>query len=361
MSELLKLDEQIAFSLRGLYQKYGYSQFKMSKFEPYDLYMLNKEFLVSDGIIAFTDTDGTLMALKPDVTLSIVKNYRSDQMPIQKVCYDENVYRIGGTGKHFREIMQVGLECLGDIGLYELCETIMLAAKSLAVISDRYMLDISHMDLLASAMSKLNIDDNSVSQIMKCFADKNEDGLLDCVPPEQAAMLASLMQINGPIVQATEQLKALLPNVDYSALDAISTYLTQTGIADRVNLDFSIISNRNYYNGIVFRGYVDGIPSAILAGGQYDKLMRKMGKQAKGIGFAVYLDQLELLDNRSKAFDVDTILLCSADEIPAHVAKAMEELSDNSILVLREKPKRTRYRRLITLKDGRLEELENNG
>lgn len=76
---------------------------KMSKFESYDLYMQNKEFLVSDGVITFTDTDGTLMALKPDVTLSIVKNYRAHQ-PLQKVCYNENVYRIGGASKSYREI-----------------------------------------------------------------------------------------------------------------------------------------------------------------------------------------------------------------------------------------------------------------
>ena len=71
---LLKNDEKAVFALRSLYEKYGYSQFKMSKFEEYDLYVRNKDFLVSDNIITFTDTNGKLMALKPDVTLSIIKN-----------------------------------------------------------------------------------------------------------------------------------------------------------------------------------------------------------------------------------------------------------------------------------------------
>lgn len=70
-SNSLKYDERAIFVLRSLYSKYGYSYYKMSKFEEYDLYVRNKDFLVSDSVITFTDTNGRLMALKPDVTLSI--------------------------------------------------------------------------------------------------------------------------------------------------------------------------------------------------------------------------------------------------------------------------------------------------
>ena len=70
----LKYDEQAVFLLRSLYSKYGYKQYKMRKFEEYDLYVRNKDFLISDSVITFTDTNGKLMALKPDVTLSIIKN-----------------------------------------------------------------------------------------------------------------------------------------------------------------------------------------------------------------------------------------------------------------------------------------------
>ena len=72
--KLLKNEEKAVFSLRSLYKKYGYLPYKMSKFEEYELYMRNKDFLVSDRIITFNDTNGKLMALKPDVTLSIIKN-----------------------------------------------------------------------------------------------------------------------------------------------------------------------------------------------------------------------------------------------------------------------------------------------
>ena len=72
--QFLKDDEKAILSFRSLYQKYGYLPYKMSKFEEYDLYVKNKDFLVSDSVITFNDTNGKLLALKPDVTLSIIKN-----------------------------------------------------------------------------------------------------------------------------------------------------------------------------------------------------------------------------------------------------------------------------------------------
>ena len=74
MVEILTNQEKAVNKLRSLYLSYGYLSYKMSKFEEYDLYATNKDFLVSDRVITFTDTDGKLLALKPDVTLSILKN-----------------------------------------------------------------------------------------------------------------------------------------------------------------------------------------------------------------------------------------------------------------------------------------------
>ena len=66
----LSLQEKVIFTLRKLYRENGYTQYRMSKFEEYDLYARNKDFLISDSVITFTDTNGKLMALKPDVTLN---------------------------------------------------------------------------------------------------------------------------------------------------------------------------------------------------------------------------------------------------------------------------------------------------
>ena len=105
--------ERISFRLRSLYSGYGYERYRMSKFEEYDLYSRNKDFLFSENVITFTDTNGRLMALKPDVTLSIVKNRKDTPGELQKLYYHENVYRVSAAADGFREQTQVGLECGG--------------------------------------------------------------------------------------------------------------------------------------------------------------------------------------------------------------------------------------------------------
>ena len=113
--QLLKNEERAVIALRALYQSYGYLPYKMSRFEEYELYARNKDFLLSDRVITFTDTNGRLMALKPDVTLSILQKGEENPGCKRKVCYNENVYRVSRRSGQFKEIMQTGLECIGDV------------------------------------------------------------------------------------------------------------------------------------------------------------------------------------------------------------------------------------------------------
>ena len=54
----------------------------------------------------------------------------------------------------------------------------------------------------------------------------------------------------------------------------------------------SVKSDLNYYNGIIFKSFVEGVPDGVLSGGQYDKLMDNMNRNSRAIGFAVYMDYL---------------------------------------------------------------------
>ena len=130
----LNSEERTVMALRDLYSAYGYRQYKVSKFESYDLYASNRNFLQSKQILTFTDTNGRLMALKPDVTLSIIKNTEPDAA-ISKVYYTENVYRVPKNGDGFQEIMQTGLELIGAVDDYAMAEVVMLAERSLRVSS----------------------------------------------------------------------------------------------------------------------------------------------------------------------------------------------------------------------------------
>ena len=70
---------------------------------------------IRDRVITFTDLDGRLLALKPDVTLSIAKNAQVGPGGCGRYYYQENVYRPSQESHTFREISQMGLECIGAV------------------------------------------------------------------------------------------------------------------------------------------------------------------------------------------------------------------------------------------------------
>ncbi len=140
--------EQLPLSLRGLFEQRGYRRYRMSNFETYDFYRENKNFLESEGIITFTDTSGRLMALKPDVTMSIVKHTKPDTVS-SRLYYEENVFRIDPQSGEYREISQVGLEYIGGQPGYGEAEVVELAARSLRLMGEETVLDIGHMGFVA--------------------------------------------------------------------------------------------------------------------------------------------------------------------------------------------------------------------
>lgn len=358
---IFKQDEKALFPLRRLYRSYGYLPFKMNKFEEYDFYLQNKEFLVSDRVITFNDTDGKLLALKPDVTLSIVKNSKDIPGFKQKVYYDENVYRVSGSTHRFREILQTGVECIGDIDLYDLFEAISLAAQSLRVISERYVLQISHLGILSSLLKQASNNDTFILKASKCIAEKNTHDLQKLcleyeIPDEETCNLCSFVGIYGdrksvltclePLCKTSEAMEAL------DVLKALSELLDKTSYSSSIFFDFSIVNDMSYYNGIVFKGFLEGICQGVLSGGQYDNLLRRMNRRSGAVGFALYLDLLEDLPAESDPFDVDVVLLYDEAVSVSDLAERASLLTADGKSVSAQKvvPEKLRYRSLIDLR-----------
>ena len=360
---VLKYDERMVYDLRELYRRHGYARFKMSKFEEYDLYSKNKDFLVSDNVITFTDTNGRLMALKPDVTLSIVKNAKWQRGCVQKVYYNENVYRVSRSTHAFEELMQAGLECIGDLDTTQLCEVMLLAAQSLKQVSESFVLDISHMGIVGAIMESMNLSSDARDALLQALSEKNthsaraicaengvDESLCEC--------LLRLMKLYGPISETLPMLadlcKGLSVETALTELNAIADVLQINGFADNTRLDFSVVHDIHYYSGIVFQGFVDGVPSGILIGGRYDRLLRKMGKQGGAIGFAVYLDLLERLHREARKNDADILCLYDEQDDPAALSLAVQKWNaqGRSVLLQREIPAQMRFGEIVRFSVG---------
>ena len=356
--QTLDYQERIRFSLRNLYERYGYQLYKMHKFEEYDLYARNKDFLISDSVITFTDLGGKLMALKPDVTLSIIKNTAGSTAPVQKLYYNENVYRVSPGTRSFRELMQVGLECIGDIDDYCISEVLLLAAESLLAVSSQSVLDVSHLGLVTDLLDQAGISRAYTADVFKLLGEKNFHELAALLASQGASeknrqVLLEVFGVSGPLEEALPRLRALAPELpELSSLSRffrILEALADTPAAALLNVDFSVVDNVHYYNGIVFKGFLSGVPNRVLSGGQYDRLMKKMGRQCGAIGFAVYTDALQPLAELPQSYDVDTLLLYPQSAPVKPVMDAVQQLSreGRTVMAVCRIPEGLRYRNLV--------------
>ena len=341
--------ERALYTLKSLYEGYGYSHYKMSKFEEYELYVRNKSFLVSDHIITFTDVGGSLMALKPDVTLSIVKNSPESESGVRKVYYNENVYRVPKGALSFKEIMQAGLECIGEIDKYSVSEVLTLAVKSLEAVSCDYVLDVSHMGILSTLIDDTGLSARGREALLGCIGEKNIHGI-DAVCESEgkdAALIKRLVAMKGDY---KEMLEILEGTSCYSDACELAEILSAVG--GKVRVDFSVTDDMKYYSGIVFKGFIKGIPTSVLSGGRYDNLMKKMGKSSGAIGFAVYLDLLGELENTAPEFDGDVLVLYDAKTDVNELLTLANKLTSEgkTVAALTASPERKKYKETIDVR-----------
>ena len=359
-NKILKNDEKAIFTLREIYKHYGYLPFKMSKFEEYDLYVRNKDFLIGDSVITFNDTNGKLLALKPDVTLSIIKNSTDSVGVKHKVCYDENVYRVSARTHRYKEIMQAGLECIGDIDTTDVFEVVYLAAKSLGAVSDNFVLDISHMGLFSAFLDEISTDKETRKTLTRLISEKNRhESLAVCeklgIGERGVKIVDSMLTLYGTPLDVIDELSGLCKTEEeiasMSEITELCDLLSKTEFADKIRLDFSVVSDMRYYGGIVFKGFVNGVCEAVLSGGRYDPLMRRMGRTSGAIGFALYVDLLEELACDTDEYDVDFLLIYS-DKTAAETvidAKAQLIAEGKSVCAQKAVPTKIRYKEIIDL------------
>lgn len=294
--------ERAQLELRAVYEKAGYHKYHMGGFEEYSLYQENRGFLSSDQVITFTDLDGRLLAMKPDVTLGIAKNAQPAPGECKKYYYVEKVYRPSRESRTFKEINQMGLECIGAVDDGVTAQAVQLAVQSLAAAGVPYVLEIGHMGFIKGLLDAVDAPRACRAQLLGFLQSKNAHELQQAalqagISAWGAQALCGLLELNGPLDATLCRAREMVKSEGMSAaLDEVSALLKVLGGAGGgLRLDLSLGGEMEYYNGLVFNGYLQGLPRAVVRGGRYDLLARRFTPGAGAIGFAVYLDELERL------------------------------------------------------------------
>ncbi len=286
-------EEKLILRLRGLWSEAGYTSEKVSAAEEYDFYARNKEFLSSREIITFTDRNGTLMALKSDVTLSLIRKMK-DTDTIRRVMYNEKIYRIPEFSSSFREIDQTGLECMGPLTIGNIVEVVTLALRSLREIGGRCCLTLSHMGIINSLLE--GIEEEKREEIIPLLKKRKTEALKELGEKDESLrrvteILSGLLRerISGMEMCSWMRKKGL----EKSAVDELEAVIMALG-EDSVTLDFTSLGAFGYYNGIIMKGFIEGKTRPVLLGGEYSLLLRRMKKRiSRALGFAIYMDEVE--------------------------------------------------------------------
>lgn len=353
----LSEEERLYLSLKGLFESYAYSRFQMRRFEEYSLYARNLNFLRSKDIITFSGGDGRLLALKPDVTLSIVKNCKG-LGKTRKVYYRESVYRPDRPGGQFREISQIGLEYVGDVDAYAQLEVLSLAAQSLKKVGGGCVMEISHMGALGGIAEECGREEFP-EEVAACVRARNLHDIKSVcsgcgIESTVAERLGRLIAAEGSSADKIAMLRSLFPQNKrcLAAADELENALTSLkDEACLFEVDFSLINDPAYYNGIVFQGYAEKSPRAVLSGGRYDNLVKKFGAGNGGIGFAVYPDELDYYSENARKFDADVLVLYNKDTAPAKVLSCVKLLAEGgeSAFASLNPPQDMKFKKIIKL------------
>jgi ATP phosphoribosyltransferase len=307
---ILKPQERVSLQLRLLYEQAGFCKYHMGRFEEYGLYQENRRFLSSEQVITFTDLDGRLLALKPDVTISIAKNAQVETGGCGRYYYTENVYRPSQESHTFREISQMGLECIGAVDGAVTAQTVSLALQSLALTGRDSVLELSHMGFVTGLFDAVGASESVRPRLLTCIRDKNAHELQ--LTAEGAGLsrqgidaLRRLSALTGPWESVLTAAEPLALNAAMGAalseLRTLCETLARQGQTDNLKLDLSLVNDMEYYNGLVLQGYLAGMPRAVLKGGRYDPLAEQFRPGARAVGFALYLDELDRLTDEPAA------------------------------------------------------------
>ena len=300
--ESLQPKERASFALRALYEAAGCRKYHMGRFEEYGLYQENRSFLSSEQVITFTDLDGRLLALKPDVTLSIAKTAQPAPGETLRYYYHENVYRPSAESHTFKEISQMGLEVLGKVGEAEVQQAVCLAAQSLGQLGAEWVLEVSHMGYLFGLFDALEVPAAARAALLEKLREKNAHELRAAakaagLDDAAADTLCSVLSLSGGYSETLAKAEALCKNDAMNA--AVAELKALAGplawMEGTIRLDMTLAGEMEYYNGLVFQGYLKALPRPLLKGGRYDLLMQKFTPGAGAIGFAIYLDELDRL------------------------------------------------------------------
>lgn len=301
-------------SLHQKLRQYGYHPIQTPTFEFFDIFGREIGTTPSKDLYKFFDREGNTLVLRPDITPSIARSaakyFGEEDMPI-RLCYMGNTF-INNTSYQGRlkESTQLGAELLGDSSVDADAEMLSMVVDCLKVAGLKdFQISVGHADFFSGLMEAAGLEEEQEEEIRELISNKNFFGVEEFVETlnlntdlkKLFGMLGNLYTGSGELKEIKE-CAAAYPRIlaAIERLEELHGILETYDVARYISLELGIISDYQYYTGIIFAGYTFGSGEAIVKGGRYDKLLTYFGKDSASIGFAIVIDQLMAALSRQK-------------------------------------------------------------
>lgn len=301
-------------NLHHALKKYGYHTIQTPTFEFFDIFGKEIGTTPSKELYKFFDREGNTLVLRPDITPSIARSaakyFMDEQVPI-RLCYLGNTFINHSSYRgRLKENTQLGAELIGDYSIDADAEILSLAVECLLTAGlKEFQLSVGHTDFFNGLVEAAGLEEEQILELREFIANKNFFGVEEFV--ETLGLkenLKQLFQMLGILFEGVNDLKKVKEAAkDYPKilnavlhLEELHKVLEVYGVEKYISYELGVISNYEYYTGIIFAGYTFGTGEAIVKGGRYDELLTHFGKDTASIGFAIVIDQLMAALSRQK-------------------------------------------------------------
>lgn len=310
--------------IHNVINKYGYSDIQTPSFEFFDIFNKERGSVASNYMFKLFDREGNTLVLRPDMTPSIArcaaKYFENDLDPI-RLCYAGNTFVNNSRYQgRLKEVTQVGCELINDNSITADVEMVATLVESiLSTGLTEFQVEIGHVGFFKGLVEEAGLDEESALELRQVIRDKNIFRVGELIE-EGNDSFYMLPQLFGG-VEILEKAKTITQNE--TALNAIwhleevFELLKVYGFDKYVTVDLGMLSELDYYTGIIFQGYTYDVGEPIAGGGRYDKLIGQFGNDKASIGFCITIDILHQALKR-QGIEIETgskakLLVCSAD------------------------------------------------
>lgn len=286
--------------LRKIFTAYGYSEVITPGLEFYDVFNSKTRYFPPENMYKLVDGKNRLMVLRPDNTMPIARlaatRLRDEKLPL-KLYYNQSIFMVNpkNSGRD-DEFTQSGIEILGGECISADYEALSLAAQALFTIDEDFRLEIGESGIFRTVIEDLNLPEDKAEQIHSLIESKNFPALNEALSgmsgsaAEAVRALPSLFGESEVFTAAEKYMYSKELRTKLGSLHATYEALCSMGYSGRIKVDLGLAHKKNYYTGILFRGYVEGYGLPVLSGGRYDDLLGDFGRNAAAVGFAVNVE-----------------------------------------------------------------------